>query len=329
MSSNIPAKIKETILEHVKAYKQTSSDDKILIGELGVSSRTLKRYLDYLSDIDGTLSKQKEGKKHIYRLKDKELLAVSMSQKDATTFDCAIEFSRSEFDEDTISLIKNMFHANTQKLIGHLGIMEDFKDTHMKSIFEALSRAIEERKYLKFELMHDKFGRYDEVKPIKMLFIENNWYIAFESKNPDSAKKYRKFRLARLSFIKEIRFLEESNYSDKNTFQAKEIAKYLPFLENIQNPMTLYGKIPQTATIKATPNIARYFDDGMKKFLSSQKFQEKLDDGSVIFTLQYTQPLEILPLIRRWLPHLIIIEPQSLKDAYIKELKESLKNYEI
>jgi predicted DNA-binding transcriptional regulator YafY len=54
--------------------------------------------------------------------------------------------------------------------------------------------------------------------------------------------------------------------------------------------------------------------------LLSQKFKEKLDDGSIIFTLDYTQPLEILPFIQKWLPHLVILEPQELKEEYINNL---------
>ena len=71
--------------------------------------------------------------------------------------------------------------------------------------------------------------------------------------------------------------------------------------------------------IRALPETAYYFDEGMKKFLSSQTFVEKLDDGSVIFTLSYTQPLEVLPFIQRWLPYLIL-EDGEVKDALVKNI---------
>jgi len=65
----------------------------------------------------------------------------------------------------------------------------------------------------------------------------------------------------------------------------------------------------------------------MKKFLSSQEYQKKLEDGSVLFNVEYTQELEILPFIQKWMPDLIIVEPQSLKDAYIKKLNKTIKNH--
>ena len=64
----------------------------------------------------------------------------------------------------------------------------------------------------------------------------------------------------------------------------------------------------------------------MKKFLSSQKFQEELEDGSVLFRVEYTQSLEILPLIQKWMPNLIIVEPQELKEEYKQILMESLES---
>jgi predicted DNA-binding transcriptional regulator YafY len=90
--------------------------------------------------------------------------------------------------------------------------------------------------------------------------------------------------------------------------------------------MTLYGEDPKIAKIKAKPSIAKYFDEGMKKFLPSQIFKSKEKDGSVIFTLSYTQALEVLPFIQKWMPDLLILEPSELKDAYRKKLEEALKD---
>jgi hypothetical protein len=73
----------------------------------------------------------------------------------------------------------------------------------------------------------------------------------------------------------------------------------------MQNAFTLYGVTPKTVTIKALPEVSQYFKEGMKKFFKSQKFIEEQKDGSVVFSLQYTQPLEILPFIQKWMPSLI------------------------
>lgn len=66
-------------------------------------------------------------------------------------------------------------------------------------------------------------------------------------------------------------------------------------------------------------------DLGMKKFLLSQKFKEVLEDGSVLFTVEYTQSLEVLLLIQKWRPNLVIVQPQELKDEYKQLLTEVLE----
>ena len=80
--------------------------------------------------------------------------------------------------------------------------------------------------------------------------------------------------------------------------------------------MTLYSSSKSIARLKAVGNASKYFDKEMKPFLSSQKFEKVLDDGSVVFTMEYTQEMEILPFIQKWLPNLIVLEPQSLKETY-------------
>ncbi len=148
--------------------------------------------------------------------------------------------------------------------------------------------------------------------------MDNNWYLAFIDDE-------EKLRFARISFIDKVDYA-----SNSGSFQKVSVQKQMQFLESsVQNSLTLYGVTPHTATIKAMPNIAKYFDENMKIFLSSQKFQKKLEDGSVLFTLSYTQELEILPFIQKWMPDLIILEPKELKKAYNEKLSTAIANLNI
>ena len=49
-----------------------------------------------------------------------------------------------------------------------------------------------------------------------------------------------------------------------------------------------------------------------------------MSDGSVIFSIDFTQDMEILPFIKRWLPDIEILEPKSLRDKFKDELKAAL-----
>jgi predicted DNA-binding transcriptional regulator YafY len=106
----------------------------------------------------------------------------------------------------------------------------------------------------------------------------------------------------------------------KTAYKPKDFERYQRFLDNLQNAMTLYGVTPKKALLLASPNIARYFKPQMKKFLKTQKFIRELDDGSIEFELSYTQELEILPFIQKWLPDIKIIKPVELNDALKKKI---------
>ena len=193
--------------------------------------------------------------------------------------------------------------------------MEEIWKPKEKAIFKKLKTAIGNFEYRDIVYHYNETITHKNAKCIKLVFMDNNWYLVLI----DDAK-HLLFR--RLSFIKEVK------YASKTAFHQKDIKPYLDFLKTVQNAMTLYGVTPKIATIRATPMVAKYFEKDMKKFLPSQKFKKKLADGSVLFTLKYTQELEILPFVQKWLPDLVIIEPLELREAYAKKLKSALGHYE-
>jgi predicted DNA-binding transcriptional regulator YafY len=182
-----------------------------------------------------------------------------------------------------------------------------------EEIFKKLERIIKAKEYLKLTFKANN-KTVDNLKALKLVWVDNNWYIAYVDEN--SA-----LRLSRLSFLKSIDY-----GSNSRSFQSSSVKRQERFLkEELQNSLTLYDKEKKIATIKATPEVSKYFKKGMKTFLSSQKFKEELEDGSVIFTLTYTQDLEILRLIQSWMPDLVILEPTELINSYRQKLKKILE----
>ncbi len=191
---------------------------------------------------------------------------------------------------------------------------EDMKTLEAKETFKRLRAAVEHREYRKIKFKGSGEAQ-DNLKCLKLIFMDSNWYIAYVNKENE-------LRFGRINFIERVEYA-----TNIGSFQPVTVKKQMEFLKNIQNSMTLYDKPKKIARIKARPFIARYFDEGMKPFLSSQKFEKKLDDGSIIFTAEYTQPMEILPLIQGWLPNLMILEPKELKEKYLERLNYTITNH--
>jgi len=227
----------------------------------------------------------------------------------------AQEFDPEIFKELEKGTLSKVAKNDEEVFLFKNSIMEELQSHDAKKIFKSLKFAIKNREYRDIIYSYNKEEVFRNEKCLKLMFMDNNWYLVVID-----GKGILRFR--RLSFISKISYC-----TNKETFQTKELQPYLEFLKTVQNAMTLYGEEAKVATIKATPAIAKYFDNGMKKFLPSQTFKSKEEDGSVIFTIQYTQALELLPLIQRWLPDLIIIEPEELKNAYVEKLKVVLENH--
>ena len=187
-----------------------------------------------------------------------------------------------------------------------------FEAVKNQEVFQELKNAIRLNEYRKFKFLNE--DEFVEAKCIKLIFVDNNWYLAYaDSKDI--------LKLARVSFIEQVR------YTTKNSYQKSSIEIHTQRLKTkLQNSKTLFDKEQKTATIKATPFIAKYFKEDMKRFFPSQKFKQELEDGSIIFSINYTQELEIMPFIQKWLPDLVVLEPQELKEHYVKKLQDALKN---
>jgi len=295
-----------------KLDKKLTAYDENLKERLALSPKQIDRLLQELSDeFDNIVLLEGTKKKTYHLVKPIDLFIEAFDNSDEIgwLFNMAHDGDPEVFKEleQFTNESKHIYKFKNTPF-------EDVNTLEQKDIFKKLKRAVENREYIKMKGMFSD-DIYDNLKALKLLFIDNNWYLAFVDNE-------EKLRLSRVSFIQRV------DYATKvNSFQPSSVKKQIDFLDNdLQNAMTLFGTAPKVATLKATGFIARYFEDGMKKFLPSQEFKEKSDDGSIIFTVTYTQYIEVLPFIQSWMPNLSILEPQELKDEYIKKLNIALDN---
>jgi predicted DNA-binding transcriptional regulator YafY len=306
------------LMELFLERKEISIYEKDILEEFQCSTKTLERYL---KDIElnyahiVTIKKSRAKFWKLVRVSDIFEEFVNNSYDLTNLFDLAQNFDPEIFKELEKGTLSKVAKNNQSVFLFKNPIMEELQTDNAKEIFQNIKLAIKNYEYRDIVYTYNEREMYQNEKCLKLIFMDNNWYLVVVDEEGN-------LRFRRLSFI------ESLSYASRNSYARKEIESYLSFLEKVQNTMTLYNVDVKIATIKATKNIAKYFEKDMKKFLPSQTFKSKEKDGSVIFTLEYTQDLEILPFIQKWLPDLIVLEPLELKKAYIKKLKESIENYE-
>ena len=296
---------------HKRLDNTLDAYDERLLDECGLSVKQVGRLLDEIANELDNIELIKIGRKKAYKLiKPIDLFVETFENASDISwlFNMAHDADPEIFKEleEYTNKTKHVFQFKNTPF-------EDIKSLEEKEVFKRLKSAVKHREYRKIKFK-GKDEAQDNLKCLKLMFMDGNWYIAYIEDD--------QLRFGRICFIEKVEYA-----SNIGSFQPSSVKKQMDFLQTVQNSMTRYDKPSKTARLQAKPFIAKYFDEDMKKFMSSQKFEKRLDDGSVVFTIEYTQPIEILPFIQGWLPNLLILEPKDLKEQYLKRLTQTINNY--
>ena len=277
--------------------------------ENDINIRTAQRYIE---DIEEAFPDNLLKENDFYSFVSNSTLEKNILNFDKKEFEILIDLvSLLEFD------ISNKFDENTKKFVNK--IQKQYSQSYMikQNPFEKLSlkrdllfdikNAIKNNRYTKIEYESDKKYIFDEAKILKIIFAEGNFYIAILTKE----ELNNGFKFLRLNFISDIKL-----YS--NSFKKDIEAEY--FIKNFQTLFSSYKEKTYEVILKINPSVKRFFLQ--KKFLSSQKIIENKEYLTLSFEI--TNDMEILPLVKKWLPNIKIISPKTLKDKFNEELKSYL-----
>ncbi len=286
-------------------------------------AKAFRRHLEMLKEMYPEIQTKKSGRVTCYYLEKKVSLIheyLTISDDMSWLIEKIISVDKTLFTElesKTKMRLEKVLSSEKDIFLYQNSPFDVFENEETKQIFRSLKSAVKNNEYRDIYYHYNNVTLLKNIKCLKLIFMENNWYVAIarnvniEGKNED-----------RLFFLR-ISFIEKIKYSAKSTYQASQLNRYVGFFKSFQNPMSLFGVEKKKARILAFPKDAKYFKPNMKKLLNSQRFIRENEDGSVEFTLEYTQPIEVLPFIKKWLPSLKILSPKELDDA----LREDLKNY--
>jgi predicted DNA-binding transcriptional regulator YafY len=76
--------------------------------------------------------------------------------------------------------------------------------------------------------------------------------------------------------------------------------------------------------VEVSSSKAHYFK--AKKHLASQKIIEEKKDGTIVLCFTITQLKEIEEMILKWIPHMRVVSPLSLRESIEKKLKKYLES---
>lgn len=306
--------IKKSTLQ-LQLLKKLLEGNKICLKDFSslnnISLRTSQRYVEDLVEIfEENIIKEGD----FYSFISNHFLEKNMLSFDKKELEIFVDlFSLidfefvNKFDEKTTTFLKKV-----QKNYSHSYMIKQnaFENIFSKkALISDIKNAIKNKRYANIKYFSDKEFIFEEVKILKIVFTDGNFYLATLTNDEIN----NGFKFLRLNFVTDIELL-------KNSFHRDIEAEF--FLKNFQTIFSNYKKESYEIVLEVDKSIKRFFKQ--KKFLSSQIILK--EEESLFVSYKITNDMEILPLVRKWLPLIKIISPNSTKEKFKKELELYLAN---
>ncbi len=255
-----------------------------LVEQFGTSKRTIQR------DINERLAflpLERSGGK----IKLAKAALGKLSKQDINNFAqmCGISELFPSLDSRFItSLLSNVYQSPYLVTGNEFEHDKDIINTNLKK----LEAAINQQKLITFQY---KSKSYSNIAPYKLINHNQVWYIAILEKN--SVKK--KIKTFHLGNIKALFTLNDSFELCENT------------LKQIEQSDDIYIAEDKTEVVlKVSTQVAHYFK--RRNILPNQNIDKELETGELIVSSKVAYNLQIIPLIKYWMPHLQVIRPEEI-----------------
>lgn len=209
------------------------------------------------------------------------------------------------FSKKAHKLLSKIKNENFNPIYTKLNI-EDISDKF--DDIQILERAIKEKKEILCSYDNERENIHTvTISPLKIVNFEGFWYlIALED---DILKKYYLKNISNVQILKTV-------------FESNEELEEL--LNNSISVWFQKDTEPFQVTLFADKTAAKYFK---RRPLPTQKTEILNSDESMKFSISITHEMEILPIVKYWIPHLYIIEPKWIQELIQTDIHKYIENY--
>lgn len=207
--------------------------------------------------------------------------------------------------------IGGQFFSKAKKLLRKIK-NDDFNPFYTKLNLEDISDKFEEIQKLELAIKSKKsivcnYTIVETIKikinPLKIVNYEGFWYlVAIETKN-NILKKY---------YLKNLSILKTTDEEFKITQKIDDL------LENSVSIWFQEDTEPFEIKLLIHNAITKYFH--RKPISKTQVIEKEYKNGNLEIKLTITHEMEILPLVKYWIPHIKIIEPKWLRDILYEQI---------
>ena len=231
-----------------------------------------------------------------------------------------VEKTKSLEDEIVLDIIEKItegiggkFSTKAQKLLSKIK-NEDFNPIYTKLNIEDISdrfgdiqvleTAIREKREVKCSYDDEKHDIYTTtIQPLKIVNFEGFWYLI--AIRGEILKKY---------------YLKNISYPVMTDTTFEKESKLDTLLSESISIWFQRDKEPFEVKLFADKSAAKFFK---RRPLPTQRVESLNSDGTMEFSIKITHEMEILPIIKYWIPHILVIEPEWIREI----IKEDIEIY--
>lgn len=277
------------------------------------SERSIRRDFELIREIFGDILISPQ--KGCYRVVSKNLLDNVLNSTELYMLKNILKLS----DSSKLSLSKDV-DENIKKAMlketsdsPYLFKQKPYEEIYQnKEKFKFLEHAIKFRKEIKFRYTNLDRVNYFTLKPYKIVFLSENFYLASEI---ELKKNGTNVIMSRIAMIDELVFTEKSFYHNLDI---------MDFIHHVQSPWASYKPNFKThlkeVIIEIPKAQAKYFK--LKKFFASQKILAEDENGTITISYTVSSENEVIGLIKQWIPYVKVVSPQSLINLFEKIAKD-------
>jgi hypothetical protein len=186
-----------------------------------------------------------------------------------------------------------------------------FEEITNQELWHEIKSVVKNRRYISVVYKKNELKTYNHIKPIRIVYAHNNWYLAVLLDDEEKNYDFTPLR------INNIIHLEK----DEGKFHNEPEA--IAHLNNMQSLFEGYKMPRQEVQVEVSKKIAVYFRH--KKYLKTQKIIDERKDGSLLLSYEISTSKEIFPLIKQWIPHIRIVHPLPLKEEIEKIFRDYIQ----
>ncbi len=176
------------------------------------------------------------------------------------------------------------------------------------ALLNRIVRAIREKKQVSFQYAADKGTHPVLMEPYRIAYFSGFWYLIGNEPATGILKRYALDRIGELKLTKE-KFKAIPDRLDEILKQSANIW----FAE--QRHLVVKVLIDAQAS--------HYFK--RRRMFPTQEIEEERPDGSLVVSFHVGQYEAIRHMLKSWIPHILILEPEDFREALLKDVKGWIK----